>query len=177
MSDFLCPECGVGRIRPVEHAVYESRYKVFPRLTAEGAVTIPTCTHCEEEFTGPEHHAALEAALKTAYGKQLRLRAVTLLDRLSTHGVPQREIEKLLDLSPGYLSKIRADKAPSASLVASLALLAARPAERRAELAAFWVGDESDSPHAPSFSDIRSTGKVEIDGSTTVPLVPRLWEA
>lgn len=175
MSDFLCPECGVGRIRPIEHAVYESRYKVFPRLVAKGPVTIPTCSHCKEEFTGPEHHAQLEAALKAAYPGQLRQRAVSLLDRLANHGVSQREVEKQLDLSPGYLSKVRGEKVPSASLVACLALLAEQPRERHAELTAFWAGHTVNKPGTPRFVDVQSTGTVEFDGDSTVPLVPRLW--
>lgn len=51
-----------------------------------------------------------------------------------------RKIERLLGLSPGYLSKIlHEERIPSAELVSELALLARDPKNRLAELEEFWM--------------------------------------
>jgi hypothetical protein len=59
------------------------------------------------------------------------------------------ELERLLGLSRGYLSRLRdAQRDPSAGLVALLTLLAKKPKSRVAELRRSWQASASEKPAA-----------------------------
>ena len=80
----------------------------------------------------------LAAALETTYRAELVQRAAAEITRLSQR-LSQRKLEVALDLSQGYLSRLRAgDGVPSAILVSLLALLSNEPA-RLEELARYWA--------------------------------------
>jgi hypothetical protein len=80
----------------------------------------------------------LDPLLEGAYRAELSSRVTADLEVLVATR-PLYEWERALGLSEGYLSKLRAEKAPSAQLVALLRLLANQPA-RQAELADLWAG-------------------------------------
>ncbi len=75
---------------------------------------------------------------KEAFLADLRTRARIAVDILSHH-ISQRKLERLLGLSQGYLSRLRACVSnPSAELVANLAMLCQDPPTRLLELERFW---------------------------------------
>ena len=75
---------------------------------------------------------------KEAFLTDLRTRARIAVDILSHH-ISQRKLERLLGLSQGYLSRLRACVSnPSAELVANLAMLCQDPPTRLLELERFW---------------------------------------
>jgi transcriptional regulator with XRE-family HTH domain len=76
---------------------------------------------------------------KEAFLIDLRTRARVAIDILSHH-ISQRQLEELLGLSQGYLSRLRARVSnPSAELVANLAMLCQDPPTRLLELERFWA--------------------------------------
>ena len=132
-----CPECGtdeglVRRARPrrvVERGV---------RLLLPDTLWLTECVSCNEAFLDEEESSAYDRAIADAWEAEMRQRACKALDKL-TETTTQEHLEQLLHLSYGYLSKLRnAAKAPSATLVGQLGLLAADPAKRLAELERFW---------------------------------------
>ena len=75
---------------------------------------------------------------KEAFLADLRTRVRIAVDILSHH-ISQRKLERLLGLSQGYLSRLRACVSnPSAELVANLAMLCQDPPTRLLELERFW---------------------------------------
>ena len=75
---------------------------------------------------------------KEAFLTDLRTRVRVAIDILSHH-ISQRQLEELLGLSQGYLSRLRACASnPSAELVAHLAMLCQDPPTRLLELERFW---------------------------------------
>ncbi len=76
---------------------------------------------------------------KEAFLTDLRTRVRIAIDILSHH-ISQRKLEHLLQLSQGYLSRLRACVSnPSAELVANLAMLCQDPPTRLLELERFWA--------------------------------------
>ncbi len=75
-------------------------------------------------------------------GRALRAAARVALLALCPGHISQRALERLLGVSQGYLSRLRASHGaavPSAALVAALALLANDPGRRLDELQDYWV--------------------------------------
>ena len=135
-----CPACGAegtvgSRARTGRHANYRS---VDVELPAKLKLT--ECTACNELWLDDVESDAYSAAVDVAYHAELRRRACEALAQIE-HVATQRHLERLLHLSHGYLSKVKNHaKAPSATLVGQLALLAADPSRRLAELERFWSG-------------------------------------
>lgn len=103
-----------------------------------------TCRRCKYEPLGLDTLPA--ALLETLYQANLRQRVTVALARLQSHR-PQRRIELLINLSQGYLSRLKAgDGIPGAPLVSLLAILAEHP-QLLAELERYWTlpPDESES--------------------------------
>jgi len=96
-----------------------------------------TCTRCGAEWFDRKTSERLDAALGEA-AAALQARLVCEAIEHLTETMSQRDLEHLLGLSAGYLSKIRHGKErPSAQLVSLLALLATRP-RRLGELERLW---------------------------------------
>ncbi len=132
-----CRECGKGMIRLVREPGRTWPYKrLMLEIPAEFA--IPTCDHCGEQYLDPERADSLDDVLAVQYREYLSSlfeRAVTILSEYRS----QRALERLLGLSQGYLSKIRARaKVPSESLVTQVVLIAKEPEERLREVETTW---------------------------------------
>ena len=133
-----CPACGtVGSMKtgPTKRrATYRGISLALPK-----GLLLTECTACGEGFLDDEEANAYSDAVDAAYDAELRRRARAALARLEGF-ITQTALETLLHLSHGYLSKLRNDaKAPSATLVSQLALLAADPKRRIAELERYWA--------------------------------------
>ncbi len=95
---------------------------------------------------------------KEAFLTDLRTRVRIAIDILSHH-ISQRKLEHLLQLSQGYLSRLRACVSnPSAELVANLAMLCQDPPTRLLELERFWAlpADSWPPPATPATRTARS---------------------
>ena len=131
-----CPCCGRDCVVPLAQPGRVRRYR-NAALTLPADLLVPTCRRCRHQIlsfeTVPELHARLEAT----YRADLCDRAAVEIARLSRQ-YSQTRVEVALDLSHGYLSRLRArDGVPSAALVSLLALLAPEPS-RLLELHPDW---------------------------------------
>lgn len=132
-----CPACGATE--PLAPAARQRRmvYRGVP-LVLPDTLALTECSACQELWLDDAEAEAYSTAVDNAYEAELRRRAIAAIDALSAV-TTLRRLEELLHLSHGYLSKLRTEsKAPSATLVGHLALLAAKPTARLAELERFW---------------------------------------
>ena len=139
MSDTtICSSCGKGAVEPLRKHGRQMTFRNFAALDLPESLAIPTCTSCGEEWLDAETTEALERALADAASKALTSLSVKAIGVLAEHSA-QRDLEDLLDLSRGYLSKVKHGKEkPSALLAALLALLARNPERRIEEVRRFW---------------------------------------
>ncbi len=139
MTEFrICATCGKGQVEPLRKSGRTMVFRNFQQLELPESLPIPTCSNCGDEWYDAETTEAVERALEQA--------AATVLERIGNDAIrvlaeheTQRDLEDLLDLSRGYLSKVKHSKeTPSAALVALLALLAKRPG-RIEEVRQLWA--------------------------------------
>ena len=132
-----CPCCGHFTLRPTAKAHRVCRYRLVV-LTLPARLLVPTCSRCKHSILSFDSVPELAATLEAEYRAELSRRAAAEITFLG--GVcSQRQLEIRLDLSQGYLSKLRAgDGIPSAALVSLLALLSNDP-RRLEELQAYWA--------------------------------------
>ena len=135
---YPCPLCG-GAVVQRTAANRVRRYHAAAALPVPDDLPIATCDQCQTEWLDAHGATQLDAALAEVYRRELADRATRLIARLhATQQVAATEVA--LGLTRGYLSRVRAGrKAPSAALVAELALIAADPPARLAELRLFWA--------------------------------------
>ena len=132
-----CPCCGHHTLRPTAKAHRVCRYRLVV-VTLPAGLLVPTCSRCKHTLLCFESVPQLAATLEAAYRAELVHRARVEITHLSQF-YSQRKIERDLDLSQGYLSRLRAgDGVPSAALVSLMALLRADP-HRLEELNAYWA--------------------------------------
>lgn len=123
----LCGECGKRAVERQAVAGRRSPWRQFTGLPIPADLEIPTCSNCGSEWINRDVAESLDAALAKEASARLTQLARESLDVLRATN-QQQELEALLGLSPGYLSKVKHGKeTPSDHLVAVLMLLAARP--------------------------------------------------
>jgi hypothetical protein len=114
-------------------------YRTLAALAIPANFPIPTCSRCRDESLDAETIAELLPILEREYQRELSRRVRAALEALHPH-ISQRRLEVLLDLSQGYLSRLRAGAGrPSPQLVAHLTMLAQDPSQRLAELRHSWT--------------------------------------
>ena len=124
------PRVGAGRFRP---------YRMFPALAIPADFAIPTCSSCCAEYIDGSAAELLSQVMKAAFEDELRDRARETIASLCRY-VSQRQLEKLLGLAQGYLSRLHAGSGtPSAPLIALLTFLAKDPLTRLQELEMNWA--------------------------------------
>jgi hypothetical protein len=97
---------------------------------------LPACRRCKYEPLTPG--ALPPELLETLYRADLCHRVAVAIARLQGHR-SQRRLEILVNLSQGYLSRLRAgDGVPGAPLVSLLSILAAHP-QLIGELEDYWT--------------------------------------
>ena len=137
-----CPECGTDTVHLLARSGRVISYLNIAGLRIPADVPLPTCLRCRAEWLDFAASPKLEPALQEAYQQELRRRVREALEHLTPH-CPQRELERLLGISPGYFSRLRAQtKHTSAPLLSLLALLAEDPEHRLAALRQFWTAGE-----------------------------------
>lgn len=133
----LCGECAKRTVEARAVTGRSAPFRNFPALAIPASIAIPTCTSCGAEWIDGQTARKLDAAL-SEQGSQVLARLGREAIEVLSADASQRELEAVLGLSAGYLSKVRHGKeTPSAPLVALLALLATRPG-RLNEVARAW---------------------------------------
>ncbi|GEL75159.1 hypothetical protein [Myxococcus virescens] len=127
MKSFKCVECGRGMVVPLAKPGRRMAFKHIPDLEVPADLELPTCTACGTEWLDEDSTRALDMALARVYRMELSKKANAALRRLKTAKFRQWDLEPLLGLSPGYLSKVKAGKDISPTLTAALVLLAEEP--------------------------------------------------
>jgi DNA-binding transcriptional regulator YiaG/ribosomal protein L40E len=134
----LCGQCGaravLGRAQAGRTAIYKNLTLKIP-----AHVVVPTCGRCGAEWIDEPTARTLDDALEGAYQDALRERLDAALKIISGQEGNQSRVERLLGVSPGYLSKLkRGRRQPSAEIVSMLALVSKSPKRRLAELERFY---------------------------------------
>lgn len=136
MTARVCPSCEQGTLHGVATAGRTMKHRNLLGVPVPADLEIPTCDHCGAEVVNFQLAEKLDAVLEEQWQLELAKRAASDIARLQA-ARPLREWERLLGLSPGYLSKLRNGKGSGAPLTALLALLANNP-NRAAELESAW---------------------------------------
>lgn len=137
LEGFTCPQCNRGEIQMRAGPHRRMRYRHMPGLELPETLELPTCTACGERWLDAEALRNIDTTLEAEYRRQLTLKAERAIEALQPH-MPQRDLERLLGMSAGWLSKLKNGREPSAPLTALLMLLAAQP-ERLEELQRLWA--------------------------------------
>ncbi len=137
MEGSACPSCALGELVMKAGAGRRMRYRHIPDLEIPAEVELPTCPACEQRWLDGEAMRRLEAALEDAYRTELVRKAEQAIETLRQH-IAQRELERLLGVSAGWLSKVKKGKETSAPMAALLMLLAEQP-HRVESLRRLWA--------------------------------------
>ena len=148
----MTPKTGLGSI-PMRCGYCPTGVLTETTLRSEGRLTfryrntlvplpsgtkIMMCRVCKKTHVNNDEITRIEPELKEAYRGVLKERVKNAIDTLMRH-TSQRKLEVLIGLSQGYLSRLRSGTGnPSPELVSHLALLAADPEKRLAELEEYW---------------------------------------
>ncbi len=107
-------------------------------LTLPTDLPVPTCRLCRHRVLTFESVPELESTLAALFRAELVHRASVEITHLSKF-FSQRRLEREIDLSQGYLCRLRyGDGVPSVALISLLALLSAEPS-RLEELRRYWA--------------------------------------
>jgi len=131
----LCSCCGYAAVIPSARPGRVVRYR-NAALTLPADLRLPACRRCKYEPLGLD--TLPPQLLESLYRDHLQKRVALAIARIQ--GCRSlRRTELLLNLSQGYLSRLKAgDGVPGAPLVCLLALLAAHP-QLLSELEDFWT--------------------------------------
>jgi NMD protein affecting ribosome stability and mRNA decay len=134
----LCGQCGERAVVGLARAGRTTTYKNLD-LEIPSDVTVPTCENCGAEWIDETTAQVLDNTLEGAYHDKLRERFDTALKIILNDDSNQTRVERLLGVSPGYLSKLKLGKRqPSSEIVSVLALVSKSPKRRLAELEKFY---------------------------------------
>jgi hypothetical protein len=122
-----CAQCGERAVVKVKGAGRVRTYKNLD-LEVPAHVEIPTCENCGAEWIGAATAGALDTAMETVYEETQRERLDEALGKILEHESNQTRIERALNVSPGYLSKLKHERrVPSGLLVSALDLMSEDP--------------------------------------------------
>ena len=132
-----CPHCRAKAVRGRPGAGRTTVYKTLPCLPLPSELLIPTCSRCRALFLPTNQKTGV--LLHLLYVAELRQRAQLAISTLRDVR-SLRKLERLLGVSQGYLSKLRAGTSnPSPELTLLLGLLASSPKPMLRRADAFWA--------------------------------------
>lgn len=139
--EVACFSCDEGTIARRNARGMVVGHRDEPAVLIEEDVIVHLCDRCGEMLIDADSAARLDAVLEPAY-RRIRVRRV--LDAVAgiqaVLGISQRELERLLGVSDGYVSKLRhGRRVPDATTLRLLHLIHADPhaaVRRIAEIAA-----------------------------------------
>ena len=150
-----CVRCGARAVKPRTGKGRTTCYRTMKYLRIPDAALIPTCARCGSEYLDEKTCEELSPQLHKVYLACLRTRVRLAIDFLSRY-IAQRRLERILGLSQGYLSRLRAGAGnPSPELVSHLALLCHDAPRSLSRLQRFWTlpDDESIRPSRREVGD------------------------
>lgn len=137
MPEYTCPSCGHGLVAPRSSKGRSASYKHIPDLPLPDELLLPTCGACGAVHMDRASAEAMDRVLEPAYRAALQAKSKRAIEALTrTHR--KLELEAVMGLSGGYLSKLVGDAYPSAQTTACLMLLA-NAAGRVDELRRSWA--------------------------------------
>jgi hypothetical protein len=146
-----CRECGIGKIRPVAKSGRRERYRTM-ELEIPEDIKIPTCDNCGAEWMDRAVAKAIDQALEAEYRMRMRMTLNKVLEIVTAHA-SMRQVERLIGLSEGYLSKVKQGRSePSPELLSSLGLLALDPGGGLQGLDRLWTEAQKKAPHAKTYA-------------------------
>jgi hypothetical protein len=154
-------------------------YKQISGLPVPSELRLPTCTTCGEWFQDAESAIHIDDQMSKVYTDALVSKAKVALSVISAD-FRQRDIEPLLGLSAGYLSKVRNDKTEPSPQLAAVLMLLAIDKGRAQELRELWpCGAEEKLLRArlPHISSAVPVTNVDIQSRRTEMYVVRDDEA
>lgn len=140
MKTIDCPVCG-ERALAMRRGVDRRLRHRNAELTIPDDIELPECASCGARPISMKLAKKLEPVLEAAWSAQLRRWAAASLETLERVR-PLYEWERLLNVSVGYLSKLKTSKSPSAQLVALLRLIANDPS-RAGEIESLWANERT----------------------------------
>ncbi len=143
-----CPACEQGRLIAVP-SVAPMPFRHVPSLIPAWPVPVPTCEACGERFIDDATGKALDEALESALARKQHELLLGAIASLCTERT-QRDWEKRLAISPGYLSRLKAGKESSVALTTCLVLLAQSPATAWDRVGQVWAPPASAPARAPA---------------------------
>ena len=139
VKPMLCCRCGAKAVFKSKGVGRTIPYRTLPALALPCDLVIAKCRRCKSLFIEQSESPEIRWRLQALYVKSLQRRIRTALEVLSQR-ISQRQLELLLGLSQGYLSRLKAGAGnPSSELVLLLALLSLNPAKHLATLRQFWA--------------------------------------
>lgn len=114
-----CPSCGQGNVKNKMEAGRTMPYKDLPDVPVPDDLKLPTCNHCNDMMIRGDLLDELDTALEKAYLKLKAKRVKQSLEAIKkkTKHISQAELERLIGLSPGYLSKLTRGIKPSSKML------------------------------------------------------------
>jgi transcriptional regulator with XRE-family HTH domain len=133
----VCRTCGQGLIAPRNARGTTLAFRDEPIVPLTEDIVIPICSNCGEMRLNESLAEALDAVLERSYGELRRSQATVEISRaLAALHASQSELERMLGLSAGYVSKLlRGEKITSATVIRFLHVLNAHPRENLDALA------------------------------------------
>ena len=128
-----CRNCEDGRMRPKDVSGLSFAYKDSPSVVMGASLEILTCDVCGDMRLDEETARALDIGLEESYKSDRLETQRAWIDAIGEHGLTQQELEQVLYVSPGYVSKLRTTKVASGATFRLLYLLWRNP-EREVRL-------------------------------------------
>jgi len=101
----LCLTCGEGNFRPA-NAKGQVMFYRDAEVELREDIDLPTCDNCGEHKLGEEDSEELDEALEKSYREQRREEQREVIESV-TKKLAQTEVEHILGLSAGYISKAK----------------------------------------------------------------------
>jgi hypothetical protein len=114
-------------------------YRDESALPLSESLSLQVCNTCDEIRESAADSRALDSALQRSYAALHRAMASDAMERLTRDGWRQVEIERVMALSNGYLSKVlRGEKVLTGSTLRHLIHLSLHPRAALKDLASFY---------------------------------------
>ena len=139
LSGSPCGVCGEGRFRQTDVKGRAFSYRDERALVLRSSLMVPVCEVCGELRESSAHADSLDLLLEAEYAAKRIATTKELVARLIGDGWRQVEIEQVMALSAGYLSKaLRGEKTLATSTLRHLIHLALHPRQSLRDLAPFF---------------------------------------
>jgi hypothetical protein len=143
-----CPRCEQGTLTLMGGRGRCFPFKGMAELELPEDVLLPTCDHCKQLILRPRWAKLFDEGMQRAYQARISELIAESLELLTPDIVTQQELERIVGLSKGYVSKLKYGKESSRVVAAALGLLAVDPAHRLKELEGLWAGRRQPQPSA-----------------------------